>query len=242
MKIDYARNNWSAWRLIVICYICAAIFTGCGLSTGDGTAAGVGTGGTGSVAKVISGTVADGYLVNATVFLDKNGNDRKDIGEPSTNTDTNGAYSLTVDFADIGKCPIVAQAVKGLTIDKDTNQAISNNYILSMPKESVSDTFGGNFISPISTWVHKTMTESPDKTLTDVMTQLRVNMNLPGGMNMLADYVRLGSATPSDPNRDYYQFMHTAAQNMVPILAQGQPFRNISTALRGKMGKGMVGR
>jgi hypothetical protein len=238
MKSNHLRNNWSGWRLVAACFISAAVFAGCGQST----TAGVGTGGTGSVAKVISGTVADGYLFNATVFLDKNGNDQLDTGETSTKTDADGAYALTIDSTDVGKSPIVALAIQGVTIDKDTNQAIANSYLLSVPKESVNDTVGGNFISPISTWIHKTMAANPDKKLTDVMTQLRITMNLPSGMNMLADYVRFGSATSTDPNRDNYRAMHTAAQSMVPILAQGHPFRNISTALRVKMGGGMMGK
>jgi len=238
MKLNLICNTWSGWRLIATCFINAALITGCGQST----TAGVGTGGTGSVAKSVSGKVADGYLVGATVFLDKNGNDQLDAGEASTKTDADGAYALTVDSTDVGKCPIVALAIQGVTIDKDTNQAIANSYILSMPKESVSVTVGGNFISPISTWIHKTMAANPDKKLTDVMTQLRVNMNLPVGMNILADYVNMGSAASSDPNRDNFRAMHTTAQSMVPLLAQGHPFRNISTSIRVVMGTKMMGK
>ena len=238
MKSNYIPNNWSAKRLIAACFINAALITGCGQST----TAGVGTGGTGSVAKSISGKVADGYLVGATVFLDKNGNDQWDTGEPTTKTDTDGAYTLTIDSADVGKHPIVALAIQQVTIDKDTNQAVSNSYILSMPKESVNDTVGGNFISPMSTWIHKTMAATPDKNLTDVMNLLRENMNMPDGMYMLADYVRFGSATSSDPNRDNYQVMHTVAQNMVPLLAQGQTLQNISIETWSMMRTRMMGR
>ena len=238
MKFNHIRNNRSGWRLIATCFINAILIAGCGQST----TAGVGTGGTGSVAKSVSGKVADGYLVGATVFLDKNSNDQWDTGEPTTKTDTDGAYTLTIDSADVGKHPIVALAIQQVTIDKDTNQAVANSYILSMPKESVNDTVGGNFISPMSTWIHKTMAVNPDKSLTDVMTQLRMNMNLPDGMNMLADYVRFGSATSSDPNRDNYRVMHTVAQNMVPLLAQGQNLQNISTETWSMMRTRMMGR
>lgn len=238
MRTNNVPGNRSAWWLLAACFITAAVVAGCGQST----IAGVGTGGTGSVAKPVSGNVADGYLINAAVFLDKNGNDQLDTGEPTTTTDENGAYTLTIDSADIGKFPIVAHAVKGVTIDKDTNQAVANGYILSLPKEIVSDSADSNFISPISTWIHKTMTANPDRNLPDVLSQLRITMNLPGGMNMLADYVHLGSASSTDPNRDNYRIMHTAAQNMVPLLAQGKPFRNISTSIRGMMGTGMMAR
>ncbi len=241
MKSNYAQRILSVWRLVALCFIGSVIITGCG-NNEDTTTAGVGSGGTGSLAKVISGTVADGYLVNATVFLDKNGNGLLDAGEPSTKTDVNGAYALSVDSSDIGKYPIFALAIEGVTIDKDTNQTVTKSYILSLPKEIVSDSVNSNFISPISTWIHQTMTANPSRTLTDVMDQLRVNMKLPVGIDMRADYVNLGSANSPDPNRDNYRSMHTAAQNMVPIMAQGKPFRNISTSIRVIMGTKMMER
>lgn len=242
MKSDYLRRIRTSWLLLAASIITAAVITGCGVSSGGGVTAGVGTGGTGSVAKTISGTVADGYLINATVFLDKNSNDQLDMNEPSTQTDGNGAYTLTIDPADVGVYPIVAQAIKGVTIDKDTNQAIAYGFLLFMPKESVSETAGSNFISPMSTWVHRMMAANPDKKLSDAVTQLRENMNLPGGMNPLADYVNLGSASSPDPNRDNYRIMHTTAQNMTPLLAQGQTFSNVSTSIRAIMRTRMMGR
>ncbi len=223
MKSDLALKIPSAWRLRALCFISAAIITGCGAAE-DTTTAGVGTGGTGTLAKEISGTVADGYLVNATVFLDRNGNDQLDAGEVFTQTVENGYYTLHIDSNDFGKYPIVALAIAGTTYDMDSNPdknnpvkvKLTNSYALSLPKEFVSDSVNSNFISPISTQIHKTKTENPDMPLTDVMDQLRMKMNLPDGINMRADYVNLGSANSLDPNRDNYQIMHTAAQNMVP--------------------------
>ena len=90
-----------------------------------------GCGGTGSNPSTtsVSGRVADGYLVNASVFLDKNVNYQMDAGEPSTMTDANGAYTLMIDSADMGRYPIVAMAIKGQTIDKDTNQSVPDSYM-----------------------------------------------------------------------------------------------------------------
>ena len=50
-----------------------------------------GSGSTGTSTTSVTGKVADGYLVNATVFLDKNSNYQLDQGEPFTTTDQNGA-------------------------------------------------------------------------------------------------------------------------------------------------------
>lgn len=84
-----------------------------------GLIAGCGGGGSSPATTTsVSGKVADGYLVGATVFLDKDGNYQLDVGEPSTTTDANGAYTLNVDPADVGKYPLLAIAIKGQTIEK----------------------------------------------------------------------------------------------------------------------------
>ncbi len=176
-----------------------------------GLIAGCGGGGsTPATSATVSGAVADGYLVGATVFLDKDGNYRLDAGEPTTTTDANGAYMLIVDPADVGNYPIVAMAIKGVTIDKDSNLPVQNSYILSMPKESVSGTVSSNFISPMSTQIRELM--ATDKyTMQQAMDQLRAQLGLPVGLNMMADYMTY----PNDPN---YRDMHTAAQNMASLM------------------------
>lgn len=177
-----------------------------------------GCGGTGSNPSTtsVSGRVADGYLVNASVFLDKNSNYQMDAGEPSTVTDANGAYTLMVDPADMGTCPIVAKATKGQTIDKDTNQTVPDSYTLCMPASAMSGTPGSNFISPMSTLIREKMAANPGMTMSVAMTQLRNQMNLPAGMNMMADYV---AGAQAGINADQYRFMHTTAQQMAGLMA-----------------------
>jgi hypothetical protein len=181
-----------------------AMLTAC--SSGD-QVAGVGTGGTGSLAKSVSGQVADGYLVNATVFLDKDGDYQLGMSEPSTTTDGNGAYTLNVDAADIGKYPIVALAIKGVTIDKDSNQVIASSYVLSMPKESVSGTVGNNFISPISTQLREMMETGKYATLPLAMNALATNLGLSPGTDVMVDYLAANNSA-----------MHAQAQNMTTIM------------------------
>jgi len=182
-----------------------------------GVLAGCGGGSsTPSTSTSISGAVADGYLVGATVFMDKNGNYQPDSGEPATTTDGNGAYSLAVDPADVGKYPIVAMAIKGLTIDKDTNQAVPDSYLLSMPATAVSGTVSSNFISPMSTLIKEKMAANPGMTFNEAMTQLRNQMNMPVGIDMMADYM---AGSQSGANAAQYQTMHTTAQQMVGLMA-----------------------
>jgi hypothetical protein len=189
------------------------LIAGCG---GGGSSSGSGI--TPAASTAVSGKVADGYLVNATVFLDKNNNYQLDAGEPSAITDSNGAYTLTMDPADVGKYPIVAIATKGVTIDKDTNLPVTNSYVLSMPAAAISGTVNSNFISPISTVIREKMASNPDMTLTNAMIQLRNQMNLPASTNMMADYVA-GSQAGVMNNSAQYQTMHTIAQQMAGLMA-----------------------
>jgi hypothetical protein len=175
-----------------------------------GLIAGCGGGGsTQATSTSVSGAVADGYLAGATVFLDKNGNYMWDEGEPKTVTDANGAYTLTVDPADVGKYPIVALALKGVTTDSDTGLLL-NSYLLSMPKESVSGTVSSNFISPMSTQIRELMATGK-YTKDQAMDQMRTQLKLPAGTDMLADYM----INPGSANS---QAMHSAAQNMASLM------------------------
>ncbi|MDD2500261.1 MAG: hypothetical protein PHN92_05530 [Geobacter sp.] len=176
---------------------------------GESDTAGVGTGGTGSgpiIRYAMAGMVADGYLVNATVFLDKNANYQLDDGEPFATTDENGAYTLKVDPADIGGYPIVALAIKGVTIDKDNNLPVSNSYVLSMPKESIHGV-ASNFISPISSQLRELMETGEYATVHQAAEALRVKMGLPTGADLQADYVAARNRT-----------IHAAAQNIAALM------------------------
>ena len=166
-----------------------------------------------AASATVSGKVADGYLVGATVFLDKNSNYQLDAGEPSTTTDANGGYSLTIDPADVGKYPIVAMAIKGVTIDKDTNQTVSNSYTLSMPATAMSGTVNSNFISPMSSEVRELMETGKYATMQDAMNAMSTQLGLPAGTNMQADYMAANNNTT----------MHTAAQNMANLMGSQMP-------------------
>lgn len=204
-----------------------------------GLIAGCGGGGnTPAASAAVSGTVADGYLVGATVYLDKNSNYRLDAGEPSTTTDANGAYTLNIDPADVGKYPIVAMAIKDQTIDKDTNQTVSNSYILSIPARAISGTVSSNFISPMSTLIREKMEANPSMTLNDAMTQLRNQMNLPSDMSMMADYV---AGSRSGANATQYQTIHTTAQQMAWMMAGQATLVMNGTALNQNRYRYMMG-
>ncbi|MDD2309691.1 MAG: hypothetical protein PHH91_08945 [Desulfuromonadaceae bacterium] len=203
--------------LAVLCIIYSGIIAGCG-SSGSSTNP--------AATTSVSGKVADGYLVNTTVFLDKNFNYRLDAEEPSAVTDSNGAYSLTIDPTDVGKYPIVAIATKGVTIDKDTNLPVTNTYVLSMHAVAVTPTTGGvsgtasNFISPMSSQIREMMETGKYATMQDAMNELRSKLGLPTGISMMGDYIAANNTA-----------MHTAAQNMATLMGSqmNQVFRSYSS-------------
>lgn len=184
-----------------------------------GMLAGCGGGSSSTDTAKVAGKVADGYLQYATVFMDKNGNYLPDAGEPSIQTDENGAYTLTVDPADVGKYPIVAMAVKDVTIDKDTGLKVANSYLMSLPKESVSGTVSSNFISPLTTQIRE-MLETGNYTMDQAMDQLRDRLHMEPGSDVMGDYIA-----------GQNQSMHSTAQNMATIMGgqMGQVFTTSGT-------------
>jgi len=202
MKSSCLFEYLSCCRFIAVGLVSVVILSGCG--GGTDTTAGVGSGGTGTIA--VAGSVADGYLVNASVFLDKNGNYQLDTGEPFTTTGANGGYKLDVDPADVGRYPIVALVIKGVTIDKDTNQPVANSYILSMPKSSVNGSVS-NFISPVTSQLREMMETGIYATVQQAMDAMRTRMGLVLGTDVMSDYIASGNTT-----------MHTGAQNMATLM------------------------
>ncbi len=174
-----------------------------------------GCGSNGSQTASISGTVADGYLANATVFLDKNGNMQLDAGEPSAMTDATGAYTLKVDPADVGKYPIVAMAVAGQTIDMDNpGQTVAKSYALSMPPAAVTGVVNSNFISPVSSMLKQMMDSDPTQTPEAAMNALKAKLGMPTGAgtdpkSVLEDYMAAKN-----------EGMHAAAQNIAQAMGQ----------------------
>lgn len=196
--------------LLATLFVTALIAAGCG-SDSEST--------TGVASKTtISGAVADGYLEKAQVFLDKNSNYILDDGEPNTITDVEGKYTLTVDPDDVGKYPVVALAIAGQTIDHDTViRTLTESYLLCIDRRALSGTVT-NFISPISTQIREMMETGTFQNIQQAADELRSELGMPVGVDMHADYIRLGSPTSADPNKPFYQGVHTVAQNMANLM------------------------
>ncbi|WP_323750990.1 hypothetical protein [Marinobacter sp.] len=95
----------------------------------------------------VSGRAADGYLAQARVFIDLNGNGALDSDEPRTDTDGSGFFTLETPSVDAA---LIVEAIQNLTVDLDTNQPVPNAFTLRAP--IVADN-AEQFVSPITTMV-----------------------------------------------------------------------------------------
>jgi hypothetical protein len=169
-----------------------------------------GCGGSTTETTPVSGVVADGYLNKAEVFLDMNNNYKWDAGEPKTITGTGGAYTMMVPVADAARYSVVARAIAGTTIDEDTNTTVSAGYVMSAPAGAAG------FVSPMSSLIREKMAANPGMTMDVAMTQLRNQLNMPAGINMMGDYV---AGSQGGTNTAGYQAMRTTAQQMTGLAA-----------------------
>lgn len=98
----------------------------------------------------------DGYLNGAIVWLDIDGDFVKDANEPSTTSGSGGNAILDISSLlndddpnndDPSKYAVVVRAIKGKTVDEDTNKVVAADYVMSAPA-------GQTNVTPLSTLVH----------------------------------------------------------------------------------------
>lgn len=119
----------------------------------------------------IKGLAIDGYLKNATVFLDLNENGTLDSGEPSTLTDETGSYTLKATANQLATHHVIVIAKSGVTIDQDNpNTAITQTYTLTAPIGKTE------VISPITTLISSKIGDG--KTLSEAETEILADFGL----------------------------------------------------------------
>ena len=98
--------------------------------------------------KTYSITVIDGYLKDATVWLDINDNGLKDIDEPTAETGDNGTAVLTVlSNINVNEYSVLALAEAGKTYDESLKKIVEKDFVLASPA-------GVNIITPLTTLVY----------------------------------------------------------------------------------------
>ena len=175
--------------------------------------------------STLSGTLADGYLKDARVFLDRNGNRVYDSGEPMAMSTVGGAFSLSINPGEGAKYPVVAQVIGGQTIDEDDGQPVTDSYLLEAPPGR------WQFVSPLTTLVHLEMQKNPTMTLQGA--ELKVKEKLLGVIDefsLFDDYIAL----KSDPLKSgKAKRTHEAAQVVASLM--GTLRSDIATNLGGQI-------
>lgn len=181
-------------RILNLCYwlfsfALIALLTACEGGGGGGGSSSVSSAPAGTAettASTLSGTVADGYLTGARVFLDRNGNRVYDSGEPMAISTAGGAFTLSINPGEGTKYPVVVEVIGGQTIDEDDGQPVTDSYLLEAPPGR------WQFVSPLTTLVHLEMQKNPTMTLQGA--ELKVKQKLLGVIDELSlfdDYIAL---------------------------------------------------
>lgn len=168
----------------------------------------------------ISGQVADGYLENARVCLDRNGNRQCDQGEPTGMTDSEGRYLLHgIAPGWLDEAPLIAEIVAGMTIHHEDDSALPvvRDYLLSTPPGAYGLAAAGSryFLSPLTTMVHEVTVSSPDLTLALAVEEIREQLGT--AKDPLANYI-LSQDDENDGAE--YQRLHRVAQAVAIALQQ----------------------
>lgn len=194
----------------------AALLTGCGGGGG-------GTPPTPTVA--VAGVAVDGYLHNAIAFLDLNGNEQLDAGEPSARTNARGEFSLNATAEQKAAASVVIQAIAGETIDMDSpNSPLSASMTLLAPPGKPE------VVSPLTTWVAGTMRRE-NKTLDQAKASVALELGLNADV-LLQDFVANSAHAAS---MDAYKVAVSMAEVLKSAPANADKdsrFDHVSTNLR----------
>ena len=173
----------------------------------------------------LTGVVADGYLKDAKVFLDRNENRVYDNGEPLSQSAVGGIFSLDVNPGEGELYPVVAQIIAGETIDEDSGAAIVNEYFL----ESLPGRW--EFISPLTTLVKLECDKNPSFSPLQAEIEIRTRFGLDDSISLFVDYIAV--ANEEAVGAEEYGRAHRAAQVAANIM--GSLRASLSQNLNGQI-------
>ncbi|MEZ8194353.1 hypothetical protein [Vibrio cortegadensis] len=147
---------------------------------------GCGDGETGTTANsnAYSVTAIDGYLKNAQVWLDVDGDFQLDPDEPSAISGDGGKAVLDVsNTPNPENYAVIVKAIKGQTIDETTGPVLSD-YVMSAPA-------GQTDVTPLSTLVHVKLESGTFSTIEEAVTDVANDLGLEES-DVLGDYIEDG--------------------------------------------------
>lgn len=160
----------------------------------------------------LSGAVADGYLRDAQVWLDRNGNRLCDPDEPQTRSVSGGTYTLEVAAGEGAEYPVLARAIAGETIDEDSGQTVADEYLLESPPGRWA------FISPLTTLVQRELHKNPGFTEQQAEVAVRTRLGIVDAVSLFTDY--LDETAQDTEQREEYARTHRAAQVVAGLMGR----------------------
>ncbi|USD66131.1 hypothetical protein [Vibrio sp. SCSIO 43136] len=143
-------------------------------------------GSSGSTTSTYSVKAIDGYLNGALVWLDVDGDFLPGPTEPQTKSGAGGNATLDVTGIDNPEqYSVIVRAIKGETIDEDTNKPVAADYVMSAPA-------GQQTVTPLSTLVHVEMkratTGTDEEKLAAAQTKIAGQLGIEED-DVLGDYI-----------------------------------------------------
>ena len=216
------------------CGLALLLLSACGGGGGGDTPSGSRTADSGDgTLSTLSGTVADGYLRDARVFLDRNNNRLYDNGEPMAMSTAGGAFSLEVNPGDGDLYPVVVEVIAGQTIDEDTGLTVSQSYLLEAPQGQ------WQFISPLTRLVKIVREKNPSFTELQAVLKVRADFGINDSVSLFADYLAHGTGGVDAGDvlsATEYSRAHKAAQVIAALMGSLQA--DIEQNLGGQLAAG----
>lgn len=163
---------------------------------------------------MLDATVMDGYLVKADVFLDLNGNNIPDTGEPTAQSGEHGIVSLDVtDIADPDQFSLVVKAIAGQTIDEDQpGITIEETYSMTAPA-------GNIVVSPVTTLIQLAIAADNTLSIEAASQQVATDLGLTAedATNLLGDYIKAGD---DNSEADVNDTIQAIARNITQALPE----------------------
>ncbi len=202
------------WTKIISLFACLSLLllSACGGGGGGDSSATSRAADDGSTATLttLTGTVADGYLRDARVFLDRNNNRIYDNGEPTAQSTTGGVYTLNVSPGEGELFPVVVQVIAGQTVDEDTGTTVVNSYLL----ESLPGRW--EFVSPLTTLVKLECDKNPSLSAQQAEIVVLSQLGIADTVSLFTDYLASGSV--DEILVAEYRRAHNAAQIVAHLM------------------------
>jgi hypothetical protein len=136
----------------------------------------------------LSGKAIDPYITGATVYLDVNGNYQYDNGEPTTTTDENGSYTLTITHSNYA-------AHYALVVEGGYENGVAFHGVLTtVPDANMTDEANQTHITPFTSLVEaryhaETNVTEPHPKLVEIRKNVADYLGLDAHERVLEDFV-----------------------------------------------------